>query len=314
MTIIAAADGSALGNPGPAGWSWYIDDDTWAAGGWKKSTNNRGELMAVADLLASTSHRANEELRILCDSQYVINSVTKWMPGWKRKGWKKRDGKPVLNVDILSVIDELMQGRTVHFEWVKGHAGHEMNEAADERARAAATSFQSGEPANEGPGFPGATTSAELIMAGASAAPSGKEEQSAATSASSSTARSGSGRRGTGKAATDAGQAGLFDVAVDPVAEAVTKIRTAQGTLVRAAGKARGGDEARLDFLTKRAVIVPAEMEAAFPADFSSPQPEVTVVGATGVAVTRGRGWTATSTWDMSADPVLVAHHLSVHA
>lgn len=314
MTIIAAADGSALGNPGPAGWSWYIDDDTWAAGGWKKSTNNRGELMAVADLLASTSHRANEELRILCDSQYVINSVTKWMPGWKRKGWKKRDGKPVLNVDILSVIDELMQGRTVHFEWVKGHAGHEMNEAADERARAAAMSFQVGEPANEGPGFPGATTSAELIMAGASAAHSGKEEQSAATSASSSSARSGSGRRGTGKSATDAGQAGLFDVAVDPVAAAVTKIRTAQGTLVRAAGKARDGDEARLDFLTKRAVIVPAEMEAAFPADFSSPRPEVTVVGATGVAVTRGRGWTATSTWDMSADPVLVAHHLSVHA
>ena len=165
MTIIAAADGSALGNPGPAGWSWYIDDDTWAAGGWKKSTNNRGELMAVADLLASTSHRADEELRILCDSQYVINSVTKWMPGWKKKGWKKRDGKPVLNVDILSVIDQLMQGRNVRFEWVKGHAGHDMNEAADERARAAATSFQSGEPANEGPGFPGATQSAELIMA-----------------------------------------------------------------------------------------------------------------------------------------------------
>lgn len=314
MTIIAAADGSALGNPGPAGWSWYIDDDTWAAGGWKKSTNNRGELMAVADLLASTSHRADEELRILCDSQYVINSVTKWMPGWKRKGWKKRDGKPVLNVDILSVIDELMQGRVVHFEWVKGHAGHEMNEAADERARAAATSFQAGEPVNGGPGFPGATTSAELIMAGGPAAASGKEGRAASTEASSRTTRGGSGTGAPGKAASDAGQAGLFDVAADPAAEAMTAVRTAQGMLVRAAERALDGDEARLSFLTKRAVVVPSEMDAAFPADFAAQRPEITVVGATGVAVTRCGGWTATSTWDVSGDPVLVAHHLSVHA
>ena len=296
MTIIAAADGSALGNPGPAGWSWYIDDDTWAAGGWKKSTNNRGELMAVAELLAATAHRADEELRILCDSQYVINSVTKWMPGWKKKGWKKRDGKPVLNVDILSVIDRLMQGRNVRFEWIKGHAGHEMNEAADERARAAATSFQAGEPANEGPGFPGATKSAELMMAAPETV-----GFSATAEASSSTS---------GKAA----QGGLFDVAADPVAEAASKVRAAQTTLVRSAGKARDGEDARLQFLTKRAALVPADLSAAFPGDFSAPRPEVNVIGSTGVAITRGSGWTATSTWDLSADAVLVAHHLSVHA
>ena len=296
MTIIAAADGSALGNPGPAGWSWYIDDDTWAAGGWKKSTNNRGELMAVAELLAATAHRADEELRILCDSQYVINSVTKWMPGWKKNGWKKRDGKPVLNVDILSVIDRLMQGRNVRFEWIKGHVGHEMNEAADERARAAATSFQAGEPANEGPGFPGATKSAELMMAAPETVGS-----SATAEASSSTS---------GKAA----QGGLFDVAADPVAEAASKVRAAQTTLVRAAGKARDGEDARLQFLTKRAALVPADLSAAFPGDFSAPRPEVNVIGSTGVAITRGSGWTATSTWDLSADAVLVAHHLSVHA
>lgn len=296
MTIIAAADGSALGNPGPAGWSWYIDDDTWAAGGWKKSTNNRGELMAVAELLAATAHRADEELRILCDSQYVINSVTKWMPGWKKNGWKKRDGKPVLNVDILSVIDRLMQGRNVRFEWIKGHAGHEMNEAADERARAAATSFQAGEPANEGPGFPGATKSAELMMAAPETV-----GFSATAEAPSSTS---------GKAA----QGGLFDVAADPVAEAASKVRAAQTTLVRAAGKARDGEDARLQFLTKRAALVPADLSAAFPGDFSAPRPEVNVIGSTGVAITRGSGWTATSTWDLSADAVLVAHHLSVHA
>lgn len=91
MTITAAADGSALGNPGPAGWAWYIDDDTWKAGGWPHGTNNMGELKAVLDLLESTAAHpdaAGQHLLILCDSQYVINSVTKWMPGWKRKGWK----------------------------------------------------------------------------------------------------------------------------------------------------------------------------------------------------------------------------------
>ena len=101
MTITAAADGSALGNPGPAGWAWYVNDDCWRAGGWPHGTNNQGELMAVLDLFRATAHVPDEELRVLCDSQYVINSITKWMPGWKRKGWRKADGKPVLNVELL---------------------------------------------------------------------------------------------------------------------------------------------------------------------------------------------------------------------
>ena len=156
MTITAAADGSALGNPGPAGWAWYIDDNTWRAGGWPHGTNNMGELKAVLDLLEATAHRPDEPLRVLCDSQYVINSITKWMPGWKKKGWKKRDGKPVLNVELMKALDAAMAGRDVRFEWVKGHAGHELNEAADVRARAVATAFQTGRPAPEGPGFDGA--------------------------------------------------------------------------------------------------------------------------------------------------------------
>ncbi|WP_349676519.1 ribonuclease HI, partial [Kocuria sp. UBA1838] len=156
MTIIASADGSALGNPGPAGWAWYIDPTSWRAGGWAHGTNNMGELTAVLDLLRSTRHRADEPLRVLCDSQYVINSVTKWMPGWKKKGWKKRDGKPVLNVEIMKALDRELSGRDVSFEWVKGHAGHELNEAADERARAMATAYQSGTAPEDmpvGPGF-----------------------------------------------------------------------------------------------------------------------------------------------------------------
>ncbi|GAA3691137.1 ribonuclease HI family protein [Arthrobacter ginkgonis] len=155
MTITAAADGSALGNPGPAGWAWYVDEGCWRAGGWPHGTNNQGELMAVLDLFRSTKHVPDEHLRILCDSQYVINCVTKWMPGWKRKGWKKADGKPVLNVDLLKQIDAELKGRDYSFEWVKGHNGHDLNEEADDRARAAATAFQAGRTPPEGPGFIG---------------------------------------------------------------------------------------------------------------------------------------------------------------
>ena len=144
--IIAAADGSALGNPGPAGWAWYVDDTCWASGGWPHGTNNMGELMAVLDLLQQTAH-LDDELHVYCDSKYVIDSITKWMKGWKRKGWKKSDGKPVMNVELMKALDEAMQGRRVVFEWVKGHAGHELNEAADQRANAAAVAYRDGRDA-----------------------------------------------------------------------------------------------------------------------------------------------------------------------
>ena len=77
MTITAAADGSSLGNPGPAGWAWYVDEDTWDAGGWPRGTNNLGELTAILRLLEATAH-TGEELHILADSQYAINVVSKW--------------------------------------------------------------------------------------------------------------------------------------------------------------------------------------------------------------------------------------------
>lgn len=160
MTIVAAADGSALGNPGPAGWAWFVDENTWAAGGWPHGTNNQGELMAVIDLLESTAGEP-DDLRILCDSQYVINAVTKWMPGWKRKGWRKADGAPVQNLELLKRLDAALAGRDYGFEWVRGHAGHELNEAADERARGAATSYQRGTPVNSGPGWRGAARPTE---------------------------------------------------------------------------------------------------------------------------------------------------------
>lgn len=159
MAIIAAADGSALGNPGPSGWAWYVDDAHWSAGGWPHGTNNQGELMAVIDLLEATAH-LDDDLHIYCDSQYVINAVTKWMPGWKRKGWRKADGAPVLNRELLERLDRALQGRRFTFEWVKGHAGHELNEAADVRARAVATAYQQGDPIPIGPGWPGSAAAA----------------------------------------------------------------------------------------------------------------------------------------------------------
>lgn len=181
--LTVAVDGSALGNPGPAGWAWYIDQQNWAAGGWKRATNNRGELQAVIEILQASAD-SGQDLRLLADSQYVINSVTKWMPGWKKKGWKKRDGKDVLNKDQMVRIDELMTaakaaGRDVSFTWVKGHAGHELNEYADERAHGAALAFQRGQDVQAGPGLSGE-------VAAASARPAGtvQSEETAAASPS----------------------------------------------------------------------------------------------------------------------------------
>lgn len=166
--IIAAADGSALGNPGPAGWAWYIDDDHWASGGWAHGTNNMGELKAVLDLFEATASRPEAKLRVYCDSQYVINSLTKWMPGWKKKGWKKSDGKPVLNRDLLEALDKALTGRDYEFIWVKGHAGHELNEKADSLANGAARAYQEGREPAHGPGFGAAAepaTAAEPVEA-----------------------------------------------------------------------------------------------------------------------------------------------------
>lgn len=173
MTITAAADGSALGNPGPAGWGWYIDGDRWAAGGWPHGTNNQGELTAVLDLLTQTAHLP-DDLVIYCDSQYAINSISKWMAGWKRRGWRKADGKPVMNVEILKALDACMtqfaaQGRKVEFRWVRGHAGHPLNEAADRLANGAAAAYARGEIPDPGPGIAGGRRSTEVMHAKAAA-------------------------------------------------------------------------------------------------------------------------------------------------
>ena len=154
MTITAAADGSSLGNPGPAGWAWYVDEDTWDAGGWPQGTNNLGELTAILRLLEATAE-SGDELHILADSQYAINVVSKWRLGWKKRGWTKADKKPIKNLELIQEIDRAMEGRRVTFEWVKGHAGHRMNERADDLARGCAEAYQAGRTPEPGPGFGG---------------------------------------------------------------------------------------------------------------------------------------------------------------
>ena len=157
MTITAAADGSSLGNPGPAGWAWYVDEDTWDAGGWPQGTNNLGELTAILRLLQATAE-TGEDLHILADSQYAINVVSKWRLGWKKRGWTKADKKPIKNLELIQEIDRAMEGRRVTFEWVKGHAGHRMNERADDLARACAEAYQAGRTPEPGPGFGGGSS------------------------------------------------------------------------------------------------------------------------------------------------------------
>lgn len=175
MTTVVAIDGSALGNPGPAGWAWYVDENCWAAGGWPNSSNNRGELTALLELLKATAP-TNEELHVLADSQYVIKSVTKWIAGWKANGWRKADKKPVVNVDLMQAIDKAITGRKVSFEWVRGHSGHPLNEAADDKARAAATAYQHHSSVESGPGWTrgeikGTTTTAPGSAQGSTALP-----------------------------------------------------------------------------------------------------------------------------------------------
>ena len=140
MTVVAATDGAAIGNPGPGGWAWVTEagDQDWASV--RQSTNNRMELIAVLELLLSTA--PDQPLRVLTDSQYVRNIFTEWLANWKERGWRTAQGRPVENRDLIEAIDGQLQDRTVAFEWVQGHAGHPLNEKANALAQHAAQRAQ----------------------------------------------------------------------------------------------------------------------------------------------------------------------------
>jgi ribonuclease HI len=100
------------------------------------TTNNKMEMTAAIKALEAVPHSL--PIIIHSDSQYVINGATKWLRGWKAKGWRKADGKPVLNQDLWLQMDALLKGRKITWTWVKGHAGHEQNERVDGLANAEA--------------------------------------------------------------------------------------------------------------------------------------------------------------------------------
>ena len=144
--LVVSTDGSALSNPnGPMGWAWADQEGGDAdAGGASNGTNQIGELCAV--LQALRAHPGERPLVIETDSQYAINCSTTWVPGWKKKGWKNSQGKPVKNRPLIEAIDREIQARqgSVRFVWVKGHAGNTFNEKVDTLARGYATAAGKG--------------------------------------------------------------------------------------------------------------------------------------------------------------------------
>ncbi len=129
-------DGACSGNPGPGGWGAILrfkGVEKELKGGEILTTNNRMEMMAVLVALNTLSRPCAIDL--YTDSQYVMKGVTEWLRGWKARGWKTADKKPVKNEDLWRALDEATARHRIAWHWVKGHAGHVENERADQLAR-----------------------------------------------------------------------------------------------------------------------------------------------------------------------------------
>ncbi|KAA0598779.1 ribonuclease HI [Azospirillum lipoferum] len=135
-TVDIFTDGACSGNPGPGGWGAilrYGEVEKELYGGEPATTNNRMELMAA--IMALEALKKPVTVRLFTDSEYVKNGITKWIHGWKAKGWMTADRKPVKNVDLWQRLEEAKRQHQIEFHWVRGHAGHPENERADELAR-----------------------------------------------------------------------------------------------------------------------------------------------------------------------------------
>lgn len=133
--VVIYTDGACRGNPGPGGWGAWLSSGVHEKelfGGEKLTTNNRMELTAVIQALASLKRRS--AVTIYTDSEYVKNGITSWIHGWKARGWKTADRKPVKNIELWQRLDEAEHERVVQWRWVKGHAGDPGNERADQLA------------------------------------------------------------------------------------------------------------------------------------------------------------------------------------
>jgi ribonuclease HI len=135
--ITIHTDGACSGNPGPGGWGALLEwkgHEKELFGGELDTTNNRMELMAAIEALNALKRPSN--VRLVTDSVYVRDGVTKWIHGWKKNGWKTAAKKPVKNADLWQALDEATRRHTIEWVWVKGHNGDPGNERADALARA----------------------------------------------------------------------------------------------------------------------------------------------------------------------------------
>ena len=142
VEIFAYTDGACSGNPGPGGWGVVME--AWEGttllkardlgGGEAETTNNRMEMMAAIAALEALERPST--VTVVTDSKYLMDGITGWIHGWKRNGWKTAAKKPVKNVDLWQRLDAAQARHQVKWAWIKGHAGHEQNERADELAQA----------------------------------------------------------------------------------------------------------------------------------------------------------------------------------
>jgi len=138
-------DGACSGNPGPGGFGAILrfgDREKEISGGERQTTNNRMELMAAIVALEALTRPCAVDL--YTDSQYVRGGVVSWIAGWKKRGWRTADNKPVKNVELWRRLEAAAEPHDVAWHWVRGHSGDEMNERADALARAGMTPFRNG--------------------------------------------------------------------------------------------------------------------------------------------------------------------------
>jgi ribonuclease HI len=132
-------DGSCIGNPGLGGWASILrfgQQTRELFGSARLTTNNRMELTAALEGLRALKEAC--EVELVTDSEYLKNGMTKWMPNWKRRGWKTAEGKPVVNRDLWEALEAEVTRHNIKWTWTRGHADHDDNNRADELANAAA--------------------------------------------------------------------------------------------------------------------------------------------------------------------------------
>ena len=136
--LVIYTDGACSGNPGPGGWGvvmYHGNRSKEFYGGESSTTNNRMEMMAAIKAIEAIKPNYKGPIVLFTDSTYVLKGITEWIVGWKKRGWKKSDKKPVVNKDLWQRLDALNAARDIRWEWVKGHDGDLGNERADELAR-----------------------------------------------------------------------------------------------------------------------------------------------------------------------------------